>query len=121
MRGQACLLVLVGMTVLAQAPKDLRLFYQQNCVRCHGTDGTALDAVGKKLRGQDLTDARWAQRTSDETIVKAILKGKFFGRAMPAYKKDLTPEEALRMVKEIVRKVQKGKVIEPDQAATPNP
>ena len=121
MRGQACLFVLAGMSMLAQAPKDLRLFYQQNCVRCHGTDGAARDAAGQKLRGQDLTDAKWAQGTSDETIVKAILKGKFFGQAMPAYKKDLTPEEALRMAKEIVRKAQKGKAIEPEKAATPNP
>lgn len=113
MRIPCCLLVLAGVSLLAQEPaKDLRRFYQQNCVRCHGADGSAVDGAGKKLRGQDLTEAKWAKGTSDEAIAKAILKGKFFGRAMPAYQKDLTPEEALRMAKEVVRTVQRGKAIE---------
>lgn len=112
MRGHACFLVLICLPVSAQAaPRDLRLFYQQNCVRCHGADGSARDAAGKKLRGQDLTDAKWAKAVSDEEIAGAILKGKFFGRAMPAFKKDLTPEEALRMAREVVRKAEKGKAL----------
>jgi len=113
MRTPFCFLVLASVSLLAQEPaKDLRRFYQQNCVRCHGADGSAVDGAGKKLRGQNLTDAAWLKATSDEAIVKAILKGKFFGRAMPAYQKDLTAEEALRMAKEVVRTVQKGKTIE---------
>ncbi|MDP2877738.1 MAG: cytochrome c, partial [Holophaga sp.] len=92
-------MVMGVLPMLAQTPasKDLRLFYQQNCVRCHGLDGAGIDPTGKKIRGQDLTDAAWAKATTDEAMVKAILNGKFFGRAMPAYKKDLTPDEALRM------------------------
>ena len=112
----ALLLAAGTVTVVAQepAPKDLRLFYQQNCAGCHGTDGTGLDSAGKRLRGQDFTDANWRKSAKDDEMVKVILKGKFFGLAMPAFKKDLTPEEALRMVTEIVRKSAKGNVIEPE-------
>lgn len=108
-----CLLVpLLVLPLGAQAPVDVRRFFQQNCVRCHGADGAARDATGQKLRGQDFTDAKWAKGTSDEDMVDTILTGKFFGRAMPAFKKQLTPEDAKRMVVEVVRKAQKGKVVE---------
>jgi mono/diheme cytochrome c family protein len=118
MHLQGVLLSILALPLAAQAPapRDLRLFFQQNCVRCHGADGAARDEAGKKLRGQDLTDEKWARKTSDEDMVDAILTGKFFGRAMPAFKKQLSPEEARRLVVEVVRKTQKGKAIEPEQA-----
>jgi len=117
MRPQCLLVPFLALPLAAQAPetKDLRLFFQQNCVRCHGADGAARDEAGKKLRGQDLTDEKWAKKTSDEDMVDAILTGKFFGRAMPAFKKQLSPEEAKRLVAEVVRKTQKGKAIEPEK------
>jgi len=115
----ALVLVVCIAPVLAQAPlgKDLRLFYQQNCVSCHGPDGSAVSAEGKKLRGQDLTDPDWQCSTRDDKIVKNILKGKFFGLAMPAFKNILTGEEVQRMVTEIIRKSKKGQVIAPQLTA----
>lgn len=111
------ILLLGASTVVkaADAPqsKDLQLFYQQNCAGCHGADGAARDAAGGRLRGQDLTEARWRDATSDDEMVKAILKGKFFGLAMPAFKAVLTKDEALRMATEIIRKCAKGKPIVP--------
>lgn len=123
MRTRVALLVIICFPMVAQAPapKDLRRFYQENCVRCHGADGAALDAAGKKLRGQDLTDAAWRKATTDEAIAKTILKGKFFGQAMPAYKKELTPEEALQMAKEVVRSATKGKIIGSDNTEVVKP
>ena len=102
--------------VLGQQPagKDLRAFYQQNCVSCHGPDGSAVNAEGKKLRGQDFTNPDWQSKTKDDEMVKTILKGKFFGLAMPGFKGTLTEEEAQRMVTDIIRKSQKGQVIAPD-------
>ena len=117
----SCLLVLCAVligglmvTVLAEdvAPKDLRLFYQKNCVGCHGLDGAARDASGGKLNGQDFTDERW-RKESDAGMVKVILGGKFFGWAMPAYKSQLTKDEAQRLVSEVLRKALKGKAIGP--------
>jgi len=106
--------------VLAEEPagKDLRLFYQQNCVGCHGPDGSALSPDGTKLSGQDLTNPRWLQRTGDEEMVKVILNGKFFGLAMPRFKDKLSKDEAQRMVTDIIRKSKKGNVIEPKLTGT---
>ena len=117
----SCLLVLCAaligglmVTVFAEevAPKDLRRFYQKNCVGCHGVDGAALDAAGGKLNGQDFTDERW-RKESDAGMVKVILGGKFFGWAMPAYKNQLTKDDAQRLVSEVLRKAVKGEAIGP--------
>lgn len=101
---------------LSQDPKqkDLKEFYQQNCARCHGADGSALSADGKQLRGQDLTNQDWQRNTSDDEMVKIILKGKFFGLAMPKFKDALTEEEARWMVKNIIRNSKKGQIIAPE-------
>lgn len=101
----------------ATAPKDLGAFYQTHCAGCHGVDGTARDANGKSLRGQDFTDARWLKSAKDAAMVKAILGGLFFGWAMPAYRSQLTADEAQRMVTEVIRTAAKGKVIGPAPAA----
>ena len=116
----ALLLAVCIAPVLAQEPagKDLRVFYQQNCARCHGPDGSAVSAEGKKLRGQDLTDPDWQRVTRDDEMVKAILKGKFFGLAMPGFKDTLTGDEVQRMVTDIIRKSKKGQVIAPDAERT---
>ena len=87
------------------APKDLSLFYQQNCARCHGADGSGRDAAGKRLHGDNFANPVWQQRTDDDAMAKVILKGKFFGLAMPSFRNSLSQEEALRMVKDILRKL----------------
>ncbi len=101
---------------LAQDPKrmDLKEFYQQNCARCHGPDGSAVTADGKKLKGQDFTDQDWQRNTGDEEMVKTILKGLFFGLAMPKFKNALTEEEAHWIVTDIIRNSKKGQVIAPE-------
>ena len=102
--------------VLAQeiSGKNLGVFYQQNCSRCHGSDGSASSADGGKLRGQDFTDPKWQRDTRDDEMVGTILKGKFFGLAMPSFKGTLTADEAQRMVTDIIRKSKKGHVIAAD-------
>jgi len=113
----SALFFFLGMApVWAQAPagKDLRVFYQQNCTKCHGPDGSAVSAEGEKLRGRDLTDPEWQRETRDDQMVKTILKGKFFGLAMPAFKDTLTEDEAQHMVTDIIRQSQKGQVIAPE-------
>ena len=112
----ALFLAICTAPVLAQGPagRDLRVFYQQNCAGCHGPDGSAVSAEGKKLSGQDFTDPDWQRGTRDDKMVKTILKGKFFGWAMPSFKDTLTPEEAQQMVTDIIRKSKKGHVIAPD-------
>ena len=102
--------------VQAQETKvsDLIKLYQNSCSKCHGADGSATGEDGKKLKGEDFTDQKWQKDTEDEKMVKVIMKGKFFGLAMPAYKEILTREEAQMIVTEIIRKSKKGKIIKSD-------
>lgn len=120
MKRAALIILILGMIftvcfsrAVAQKPaeKDLKKFYQDNCAGCHGADGSAIDANGKKLKGEDFTDKKWQQGTTDEKMVKVIMKGVFFGMAMPGFKDSLTEEEARRMVTDIIRKSKKGQVI----------
>ena len=92
---------------------QLRAFFAVECARCHGADGSARDAQGKALKGADFTDAKEMRGKKDAKLAQTIRKGVFFGKAMPAFKQDLSEGEALRMVTEVIRKVEKGKVIEP--------
>ena len=110
----------------AEAPKaktvqDLRAFFQQNCTRCHGLDGSAHAPDGKRLGGMDFTvvaeEFRQAGGPGSEREIRrmsrGILNGILFGVTMPAWKAQLSPEDAQLMVKEVLLKAERGKVIEP--------
>ncbi len=96
----------------AKTLAELKSFYAASCVKCHGADGSAT-ADGKKLGGRDFTDVAKNAKETDAGMAKTIRKGIFFGTVMPAFKDRLSEEEALLLVKEIVRKAEKGKVIAP--------
>ncbi len=95
----------------AKSPEALRAFFQQNCVKCHGADGSAVGADGKKLKGFDFTDAKAMAGQTDEKMARTIRKGIFFGWIMPAFKGQLSEADAQAMVQEVLRKAQKGKAI----------
>lgn len=96
---------------------DLRAFFAQNCVKCHGADGSALGPEGKKLGGRDFTDAKKMAKDEDADLAKTIRKGIFFGMVMPAFKGQLSEEEAGLLVREVLRKAEKGKAIVPEGGA----
>lgn len=117
MRPVLLLPLLIGSVGLqAESPTktllDLKTFFAANCVKCHGTDGSAT-ADGKKLGGRDFTDPAKNAKQTDAEMAKTIRKGIFFGTVMPAFKDRLSEEDALLLVKEIVRKAERGKVIAP--------
>jgi len=109
------LLVLPGLR--AQAPakslSELKAFFAANCVKCHGADGSALGPEGKKLGGFDFTNAKEAAKESDADMAKTIRKGLLFGIKMPSFKDRLTEDDIQLLVKEVLRKAEKGKVIAP--------
>lgn len=90
---------------------ELKTVYQTRCASCHGEDGAARKATGGKLRGFDFTDAKAMQKTSDEALAKVIVKGIFFGFVMPSFEKEFSDAEVTVLVKEILRKAEKGRVI----------
>jgi mono/diheme cytochrome c family protein len=127
--GVVWLLILAMPAAGAQAPEakaksiqELKAFFEQNCTRCHGRDGSARNAEGKKLGGLDFTKAAQDFRTLSgpasereiRTMSRAIRRGIFFGRTMPAWKDQLNQGDATLMVREVLLKTELGKVIEPD-------
>ncbi len=97
----------------AKSPQELRAFFQQNCVRCHGADGSAHGPDGRKLKGFDFTNAARMANQTDAEMVRTIRKGLFFGWRMPSFKGKLSQQDAQAMVQEVLRKAQKGKAIAP--------
>ncbi|WP_243382807.1 c-type cytochrome [Geothrix alkalitolerans] len=115
--GVMILALLIPIGLAAQAPMksvdELRAFFAENCVKCHGPDGSAHSAEGKKLGGFDFTDAKMAAKETDADMIKTIRKGIFFGLVMPSFKAKLTEDDAALLVKEVLRKAEKGKAIAP--------
>ena len=97
----------------AKSLNELKAFFAANCVKCHGTDGSALSPEGKKLGGFDFTDAKEAAKESDGDMAKTIRKGLLFGIRMPSFKDRLTEDDIQLLVKEVLRKAEKGKVVAP--------
>jgi mono/diheme cytochrome c family protein len=117
-----------GAEPAAPSPKsiqELKAFFEQNCSRCHGRDGSAHTPDGKKLGDVDFTMAAAEFRTlagpASERGIRAmcrtIRKGILFGISMPGWKDQLTEEEATLMVREILLKAEPGKVITADAEA----
>jgi mono/diheme cytochrome c family protein len=117
MRRMILVPALLILPLRAQAPaktvNELKAFFAANCVKCHGTDGSALSPEGKKLGGFDFTDKKEAAKESDADMVKTIRKGIFFEIKMPSFKDRLSEEDMQLMVKEVIRKAEKGKAIAP--------
>jgi cytochrome c6 len=62
--------------------------YKAKCVSCHGADGSG-SPVGKKLGAHDFKSDEVKKMTNDE-LANITAKGK---NKMPAYEKQLKPEE----------------------------
>ncbi len=106
------LALVLAAPLMAQAPApapppafDSHAFFLQSCAGCHGQDGSATRPDGTKGRAADLTNAGWQKANSDAAIAGAILNGKGH---MPAFKGRLSEGDAMKLVTEVVRKLQKG-------------
>ena len=101
----------------SKSVNELKAFYAANCVGCHGVDGSGRSLEGTRLKGMDFTNAEKMARESDEMMAKTIRKGIFFGVVMHPYKMRLSRAETLTLVREVLRKAEKGKVIRPEAEA----
>ena len=63
-----------------------RTLYVQNCAKCHGSNGKAQTALGKRLGADDLT----ASTASTSKIIRVITNGR--GK-MPSFKKKLSTKQ----------------------------
>lgn len=72
-----------------------RSLFIQNCARCHGSNGKAQTALGRKLEAADLTSAD-VKGMSSARITRAIKNGR---PNMPAFGKKLTTQQIASIVR----------------------
>ena len=76
--------------------------FAQKCAGCHGKDGKAQTAMGKKLSIKDLTDAKVQAAAKDADWEKAITDGAKNAEGkvvMPGFKGKVTPDDIKALVK----------------------
>jgi len=80
----------------APAPDGAQLF-AHNCSSCHGAAGVPNPAMVHSLGAMpDFTNAQAMGALADSTLVNVVTNGK--GRAMPAYKTRLNPDQVRAVV-----------------------
>jgi mono/diheme cytochrome c family protein len=76
-------------SVAAKEQAGPRSLYVQHCAVCHGSNGKAQTARGRKLEAADLTSAD-VQSMSTARIIRAITNGRV---GMPSFKKKLSRQQ----------------------------
>lgn len=101
--GTAVFLMIFGagiVTLFASEHRPSALFVQR-CAKCHGEDGHAGTAKGRKLKAQDFTDLDFQQHKTDQQLLEAVTNGT--DKDMPLFGKILTAAQIESLVKEDVR------------------
>lgn len=86
-------LILAG-AASASAQGDAKDLYMSKCATCHGPDGTAKTAMGKKLKVQDAH--AMVGKMSEEQMITIVTDGK--GQDMSGYGKQFKPEQIKGLV-----------------------
>ena len=98
-RSAALLLTILSAPLSAEV-RDLKAFFQERCVVCHGADGTGRAVDGARLGGRNLAEARWLKTRQEEEWAATILRGK---GAMPGFRRQISEAEARRLVVTVIR------------------
>ena len=86
--------------VLYAGPEHPSALFKQYCAKCHGEDGKAETARGKKLMARNFTDAEFQAAKTDAQLIKTVTEG---DEDMPPFGKKLTKEQIESLVKNDVR------------------
>jgi mono/diheme cytochrome c family protein len=54
---------------------DAKALYEDQCAKCHGSDGKGQTKMGQKMNAKDYTDATVQANLKDEAAIKAIKEG----------------------------------------------
>jgi mono/diheme cytochrome c family protein len=71
-------IVVAAISALAAAgarADESKTLYEDQCAKCHGSDGKGETKMGKKLGSKDYTDAKVQEELKDEAAFKAIKEG----------------------------------------------
>lgn len=65
----------LAFTALTTRAEDSKTIYENQCAKCHGSDGKGDTKMGKKLGAKDYTDAKVQEELKDDKAFKAIKEG----------------------------------------------
>lgn len=85
----------LGTSAFADTDKKTERTWKAKCASCHGQDGKGDTDKGKQLKIEDMTTAAF-QAKSNDALKSATLDG--FKKDMPAFKAELSPEQADALV-----------------------
>ena len=71
--------------------------YDNNCIACHGSDGSANTTQGRKVKAHDLRDSRLTDSEIEHRIREGY-KNKSGVAVMPAFDHELTDDQ----IKEVI-------------------
>jgi len=96
------LAVVVGLSLFTAAnllaeDTDIPGIYKKKCAMCHKADGKGYAA----MKTPDFTSKEWQASRTDDQLIETMTKGK---APMPAFEKQLKPEEIQALVTDVVRK-----------------
>jgi mono/diheme cytochrome c family protein len=86
----AVFLFFQGSTKAAGSTEDIKSTYNKKCAICHGADGAAKTAKGRKSKTKDVRLPE-VQKMSDQQWYEIIVKGK--GENMDGFRKELTDDQ----------------------------
>lgn len=89
-----CALLILAGGATAWAQGDAKDLYNSKCAVCHGPDGTAKTAMGKKLKVQDAHAA--VSKMSEDQMITVVTNGK--GPDMYGFGKQFTKEQIKGLV-----------------------
>src|SRR5436190_18819389 len=68
-------IAIVAAAALSARAADAKATYEDQCAKCHGTDGKGQTKMGQKLGAKDYTDAKVQAELKEEEAVKTIKEG----------------------------------------------
>ena len=75
--------------------KVAKKLFKQNCIKCHGADGTGETTFGQIVGATDFTDSEWQERVDDQRLVNSMTYGR---GQMPSFSKKLTREQIITLL-----------------------
>jgi cytochrome c1 len=80
--------------------RDSKALYEDQCAKCHGSDGKGQTKMGQKLNAKDYTDATVQANLKDEAGFKAIKEGlkDKDGKILMKPTEDVSDDEAKALV-----------------------
>lgn len=75
MKKLILLISVLAMAATVSARADAKAIYEEQCAKCHGSDGKGATKMGQKVGAKDYTDAKVQAAMTDEKAFKSIKEG----------------------------------------------